>query len=181
MEHAGGTPTIGFDTDSHASFPVAIQDFDYDAIDGCEPQPEERDRAAYAVKHLLTIIIQSPNPGMKAHQIAWATGLTVVDAEQLGDLCNRYGVSKQAFHQGARLAVAHLELTSQLRPRITSNSPRRQSVICAASFSLWLVKAVRWINTRLVELPLDQWPKARRDWLLRELRPIVELHDRLSG
>lgn len=58
----------------------------------------------------ISIILEAKQPRMLAHQIVWATGMTTMDGEPITKLAKRYGVSKQAFEQGAMRICEKLNL-----------------------------------------------------------------------
>lgn len=132
-EHSGGAPDVGyipFDSWDEQAVAVPIQHFDYAALDkpedfiieavkkGEDIKPLlaaiiERSsalRCAVKISCLIALIIEAKQPRMVAHQLMWATGMTTMDGEPGAQLAKRYGVSKQAFQQGADRICEKLEL-----------------------------------------------------------------------
>lgn len=132
-EHSGGTPEIGHISLSswdEESFVVPIEHFKFDELDkpgdfiaeivargeDCEPTIKAfvehcaRIKVAGIVASLLDEFLKAKNPRMIAHQIVWAIGMTLLDGESAAALAKRYGVSKQAFEQGALRVCSRLDL-----------------------------------------------------------------------
>jgi hypothetical protein len=133
-EHAGGSPDVGYEIPISSwdfeAYPVAIEQFNFSELDKpgdfiVEAVHQNRDiepilkclvnqvagiQAATKIAALLTIILEAKQPRMVAHQIIWATGMTLLDGAPITALAKKYGVSKQAFEQGAMRVCEKLNL-----------------------------------------------------------------------
>lgn len=132
-EHSGGTPDVGYislDKFESDSFSVPIQHFDYDRLDSpedilietvkaggdvalvlrCIIERVSATKTASKMAALISIFLESQNPRMIAHQIVWATGMTLLDGAPITELAAKYGVTKQAFEQGAFRVCEKLDL-----------------------------------------------------------------------
>jgi len=123
------------DSWNEESFPVPIAHFDFDSLDkpadfikeaihknqDIEPILESlinriaAIRSASKIAILLGLILEASKPRMVAHQLVWGTGMTALDGAGSTELGKKYGVSKQAFEQGA------LRICEKLSLRMTRN------------------------------------------------------------
>ena len=133
-EHSGGTPNIGYEIPIAAwdeeSYPVAIEQFKFHELDKpedfiIEAVKQGRDispllkcfvdqisaiKAATKIAALLHLMLESKQPRMVAEQIVWATSMDLLGGASISVLAKKYGISKQAFEQGALRICAELSL-----------------------------------------------------------------------
>jgi hypothetical protein len=133
-EHSGGSPEIGFEIPISAwneeAYPVAIENFKFHELDKpedfiieavkqgrniepilkCFVHQISSMKTAANIAALLTLILEAKQPRMIAHQIVWATGMALMDGTPTTSLAKTYGVSKQAFEQGAMRVCEKLNL-----------------------------------------------------------------------
>ena len=127
-EHAGGEPEYGFDVDDwmEESFavPITYQKLSIDTIDDIARETLARrgsikplivqavremvmSETARLLGRALVMVLESRRPKLFVHQILWSTSLV---EESLPELAKQYGISKQAFDQGAHRIMEKLGL-----------------------------------------------------------------------
>jgi hypothetical protein len=133
-EHAGGSPDVGYEIPISSwdedAYPVSIEQFRFQDLDKpedfiIEAVKENRDigpilkslvnrvaaqRAAAMLTAFVCMVREAKKPRMIADQIVWATGMTLLEGASCEDLAKSYGVSKQAFVQGAHRVCDKLNL-----------------------------------------------------------------------
>ena len=133
-EHSGGSPVVGYEIPlqnwDEESFPVPVEQFNFDSLDRPEDFIVEAVKrgesisellssivnrvaaikSATKIAALLSLILESKHPRMVVHQIIWVTGMTLLDGAPITELAAKYGVTKQAFEQGAMRVCEKLDL-----------------------------------------------------------------------
>lgn len=155
-EHSGGSPDVGYipidNWDEGESFAVPIEQFDYSKLDKpedfiIEAVKQGRDirpilrgivasisgyKVAATMALLLAEIQTAKKPRMIADQIIWATGMNLLNSAGCEEIAKSYGISKQAFVQGAHRLCERLDLKanrnmrdSKARAKMSANNYRK--------------------------------------------------------
>lgn len=147
-EFSGGTPDVAFDahSDDEPAHAVQVEQFDFNSLDSladlirdCEVTGEQPwnvvreifrdDIDALVLEGIRTyrdILAPSSRRKMAEAQLEWAIGESLVhDTKSLSELARRFGVSKQAFVQGAEQYRELLGIRAQTKR--TDDAKRRMS------------------------------------------------------
>lgn len=76
-----------------------------------------------AVLRIISVIINSQKPGLKADQVAWVYRLHVISGKTIPELAEKHGISKQAFQQGVKRT--EIELGHKPSPSSRPESARK--------------------------------------------------------
>ena len=154
-EHSGGCPDVGFESpaEGEPGVPVRIASFDFASVDSladlirdCEitgERPWDVVREIFrddinalvlaGIRTYRDILAPSSRRRMAEAQLEWAIGESLVhDTKSLSELARRFGVSKQAFVQGAEqyrdlLGIrAQTKRTHESKQRMSRNNIRHK-------------------------------------------------------